>query len=574
MNEPSAERPVLILGAGVNGAAVARELVLNGVPVTIVDIADIATGATAKSSRLIHGGVRYLEYADFHLVSESLEERERQLRLAPQFVKPLRLHIPVKRRRGGLIQSGFRFLGLSQFEWGRKLASQLSPLSERGLWTVRSGLAMYDWIARSSLLPRHSVHRLSDAGTPRVDPQKFRWVCSYWDAQMQYPERFVLALLKDAQAHATEHNVAFEVLPYHQVVLSKRTARIFPVQRDGSRSAEPVREFEPTTIINATGAGGDYTLKQLGIDTERLFGGTKGSHIITSHQKLREAIADDGIYAESGDGRLVFVLPFGPSTTLVGTTDLRFDRPPEEAIASDEEVQYLVKMVNSVISNLDFSTADVNAHYCGVRPLPFVPSGRTGSIPRGHSISTIDHQGIPLHTLIGGKLTTWRAFGEEVVDAILPSLGRERTVDSKDRLIPGAEGYPADIASWLNNLADSEQDRHAAQFLFPLMGTQAADLIIDRSDADSRTRPELPVPASIIHRIIEEEWVQRLEDLVERRLMLVFGDRLTRQTLVGLADCLVAAGKLDADQRDRSVNSCKDLLKARYGITLKQDDSG
>jgi len=177
MSEPQDVRPVLILGAGVNGCAVARELVLNNVPVVLVDITDIATGATAKSSRLIHGGLRYLEYADFHLVSESLRERERQLTLAPQFVKPLRLHIPVRRRLGGLIQSAFRFTGLTRFSLGRKLAANLSPWSERGLYTVRFGLWLYDWLARSSLLPDHSVHRLGEGEAAVPEPENLDVRC-------------------------------------------------------------------------------------------------------------------------------------------------------------------------------------------------------------------------------------------------------------------------------------------------------------------------------------------------------------------------------------------------------------
>ncbi len=136
-----AKAPVLILGAGINGAALARELALQNIPVCVVDRADIAYGATSYSSRLIHGGLRYLEYGEFDLVRESLHERGLLLRLAPKFVHPLRLFIPVERRAGGLIRSAARFLRLDRFTKGPP---------HRGLWLVTMGLQFYDFLARSA----------------------------------------------------------------------------------------------------------------------------------------------------------------------------------------------------------------------------------------------------------------------------------------------------------------------------------------------------------------------------------------------------------------------------------------
>jgi glycerol-3-phosphate dehydrogenase len=558
--------PVLILGAGINGCAVARELVLNGVPVVLVDTADIGMGATAKSSRLIHGGLRYLEYADFRLVAESLRERERQLRLAPQFVRPLRLHIPVRRRLGGLVQSACRFLGLTRFGLGRAL-SDLAAFPERGLYTVRMGLWTYDLLARSSQLPGHSVHRVGDPEAPRVDPQQYRWVCSYYDAQMVYPERFVIALLQDARQFADEHGVNFRVLPYHQVQLEGGTARIRRLDRDGAPLDPPVASFEPSVIINATGAWGDLTLKALGINRERLFGGTKGSHIITHHAGLRDAIGEDGIYAESRDGRLVFILPLGAGT-LIGTTDLRFEGPPEDAIATDEEITYLLEMVNDVVPGLGLSREDVAAHYCGVRPLPYVPGGKTGSIPRGHAVHTSDQAGIPLHTLIGGKLTTWRAFGEEVADLVMDQLGVPRSLETLERAIPGAYGAADAPEEWIRRTAGQTGHSQASvRFLFDLMGTSAATLL-EGCRPDEPTLPGLPVTAGMVDRVIHAEWVTRLGDLVERRLSLVFERRLSDEMLAALADRLVHTGHLVPEERERELATCRETLQRHYGVRI------
>lgn len=563
----SPAQPVLILGAGINGCCVARELALNRVPVVIVDLHDIATGATAKSSRLIHGGIRYLEYGDFGLVRESLEERKRLLRLAPQFVRPLRLHIPVRRRTGGLVQSGVRFLKFDRHAWGRWLSRRL-PAAERGLWTVRIGLWLYDLIARDPALPRHAVLRVDGMAPPRVDPGKYHWLCGYSDAQILSPERFVIALLDDARQAAEAGGVGFQVLTYHRATLNGRAAQLHPVD-DRQRVTLAV---EPAAIVNATGAWGDFTLHDLNIPSPQLFGGTKGSHIITRHSALRAALGGDAVYAEAADGRLVFVLPFGESV-LAGTTDERFEEPPDRAVATAKDVEYLVRMVNEVFSGMDLTVADVDAHYCGVRPLPNVSTSRTGAIPRGHWIDTNFSGPVPIDTLIGGKLTTCRAFGELAADRILGRLALPRVADTRDRPVPGAEDYPADEA----RLSERVQGIAAATgftagqvcAVWQLLGARAAKVLADASDGDHSSLPSSSLPLAFIDWVIEHEWVHRVEDLIERRLMLAWEPATTRKTLHTLAERLCGAGRLDASPIEAEVNAAATRLADLYGRRLR-----
>src|SRR6186997_1335717 len=185
-----ADKPVVILGGGINGAAAARELILNGQSVWLVDTADLAFGATAYSSRLIHGGLRYLEFGEFSLVKESLEERARLLHLAPHLVKPLRLFIPVQNQWGGLTQAAGKFLGLP-------LGSKKTV--HRGLRVVQVGLWLYDRYAAGGELPPRSLHAPGDEGVPHVSPQIARKLWAYSDAQIRYPERLVLDFLHDAR---------------------------------------------------------------------------------------------------------------------------------------------------------------------------------------------------------------------------------------------------------------------------------------------------------------------------------------------------------------------------------------
>ncbi|MCA9108359.1 MAG: glycerol-3-phosphate dehydrogenase/oxidase [Planctomycetaceae bacterium] len=561
MSQLDSIQPVLILGAGINGCCVARELVLNGVPVVLVEEADIATGATAKSSRLIHGGLRYLEYGDFRLVAESLHERERLLRLAPQFVKPLKLHIPVTRRFGGLIQSAFRFLRLSRFSFGRWLSAYLPSRSERGLMVVRIGLWFYDWIARSSLLPSHTMERVGEAGTPTVDANKFHWLCSYYDAQMLSPERFVIALLEDARKHAAEQGIEFRIYTHHGALFEENGVVVRRVS-DG----DAVHTFQPSTIINATGAWGDLTLDDMDVETERLLGGTKGSHFITPHPGLRQALGDGGIYAEAADGRLVFILPFGQSV-LVGTTDERFEGSPGDAVASEAELEYLIGMTNDVVSGCHLTRADIKIHYSGVRPLPYVPSGRTGSIPRGHWIHTTTRNGIVIDTLIGGKLTTCRAFGEEVANLVMGRLNVSRIRDTRDRMVPGAEEFPADVQQWCHEVASQTgYDPMQVHAVFELQGTRCSEILTSSNERQSL--PGTTIPVSLVDWTIRNEWVGSLGDLVERRLGLVLHPWLTWETITVLADRMCHSGLITEEEREQEISDCLLSLKRNYGVEV------
>lgn len=558
--------PVLILGAGINGCCVARELVLNGVPVVIADAHDIATGATAKSSRLIHGGVRYLEYGDFRLVRESLEERGRLLQLAPQFVRPLRLHIPVRRRRGGLLQSGLRFMGVDRWSIGRQIARRL-PRSERGLWTVRFGLWLYDAVARRSTLPRHAVHHVDEHSTPRVDRRQYRWTCAYSDAQMLYPERFVLALLADARQAAAERGIEFQVLPYHRAALDGATVRLSPMRPVAGGDVE----LRPSTIVNACGAAGDFTLQQLGIHSEPLFGGTKGTHIITRQPALLGALGGDAVYAEAADGRLVFVLPFDDAV-LIGTTDIPFAGPPESAVADPEEITYLIAMVNEVFPDVALSKTDIVAHYCGVRPLPKVNAARAAAIPRGHWVDTNSTSAVPVDTLIGGKLTTCRAFGEEAADRILSRLQVPRSRLTRERPIPGAGGVPAEPFEleqhWRSQAAEWGLDLQTWRALWNLLGSRAGEAAACRNQGPDGRLAGTSLPLWFVDWVIRHEWVSRVEDLVERRLMLAWSDGLARETLVQLAERLAAHGLLSPEQIGAEAADAAARLAAYYGRRL------
>jgi len=542
---------VLILGAGINGCAIARELVLNGVGVCLVDTADIASGATAYSSRLIHGGLRYLEYGDFDLVRESLAERTRLLRLAPQFVRPLKLSIPVKSRVSGFVNAAMRFLGWQKF----------AKSGPRGMWIVRLGLWLYDRYARDPLLPGHSIRRVGEPATLGVR-NDYRWLCEYWDAQIVYPERFVLALLADAERTAHDASVPFAVYTYHEARLCGTTVEIRPVDTDG----EPVATFSPKVIVNATGASVDRTLARLNIVSPPLMGPTKGSHFVTFRPELRAAIGDQGVYAEAADGRPVFILPFGEGV-LVGTTDIPFVESPEAAVATKDELDYLLAAVNNVFPHLQLDRDDIDLHYAGVRPLPHIDATTPAGITRRHWLAETPDAPIPLYSVIGGKLTTCRSLAEQAADTILTRLSVRRLTDTRDRPIPGGKNYPLDAHALKPELqqfaAAGGWSIDQVRSVWPLLGTRTADVLAGLQAGPRDNLDGTSLPRELARWMIRNEHARTLGDLVERRLMLLYHPCLTRRCLEQLAQMLVEE-RLITDALTH-VKQTIDRLAGQYG---------
>jgi glycerol-3-phosphate dehydrogenase len=555
---------VLVIGAGINGVAITRELLLNRVPVCLVDRWDISYGTTAYSSRLIHGGLRYLEFGDVKLVRESLEERERLLQLSPQFVSPIHLFIPSERRVSGFFAAAKKFVG-----WK---SSKTGPPVPRGLWLVNIGLWMYDALARHSRMPRHQVFRVNDPSAPPVNAEQYRWLCSYYDAQIEFPERFVLAMLEDARRLAQEHEVALEVLTYHEATKDGSLVTIRPCDGSGSSA----KTLKPMAIINSTGAWVDQVLAQLGIDSPKLMGGTKGSHFLTRNPALRAALGGNGVYAEASDGRPVFLLAFG-DYSLVGTTDLKCESSPETVTASEDELEYLRQAALEVFPQVELTRDDIEMHYCGVRPLPSSSSSSTAAITRRHIFHESRDAEIPVISVVGGKLTTCRSLAEEVVELLFDRLELKNRIDSRERYIPGGENFPTS-----EDLLLTEQKRIAEQThlsvaqvasVWRLCGTRAAQVLARTTPAaegvdDSKSLPDVDIPELFARHVIREEWSSCLEDLVERRLMLLYEPTLSIACLERLAALMVEEQVLDRNKLQSEVERCVDRLRNHFGRTL------
>jgi glycerol-3-phosphate dehydrogenase len=565
------EKMVVVLGAGINGAAIARELLLSGVSVAVVDPGDIACGATAWSTRLVHGGLRYLEYGEFGLVRESLVERDRLVRLADHLVRPLEFYLPVQRRHGGLAAAAARLLGCES------LARRWRGERGRGSWAVGIGLSLYDMLSVGSRWPRHRMVRAGLPGMPAVDASRFPFAAIYSDAQMLFPERFTVELLVDARRIAAEKGGDFRLLTRH-------AARLFS---DGRLRAEPLRggghvELRPAAIVNATGAWVDRTLEALfpSQGSSRLIGGTKGSHLVLHAPRLREAVGDRAIYAEADDGRPVFVLPFGPRLVLVGTTDIPFAGDPAEARADEDEIAYLLAAAARLFPDAAPDRGQVVQHYCGVRPLPHVGAG--GGLPaavtRRHMLVRQPagaSAAFPAWSVVGGKLTTCRSLAEQAVAEVLGVLGIAVTETSRERPLPGC------FMGRSRGSVEAEATRHAAAAgLADEVARRVARRTVDLFGARgalvcAAMRPAAGAPPAIIAGTdlpraavawcLQEEWADTIEDIIERRLMLSFDEGLARATIADVAESFARERGVAGGQTAAEVEALVLKLRDRYG---------
>jgi glycerol-3-phosphate dehydrogenase len=567
------DRPIVVLGGGINGVALARELALSGAPVAVVDADDLAGGATAWSTRLIHGGLRYLEHGEIGLVRESLAERDRLVRLAPHLVAPLPFFVPVRGRLGGLRSAAARLVGL---DW---LARRWRSARGRGSWTVGTGLALYDLLASDSRWPRHRTVRSGAAGLPRIDRDTFPWGCIYTDAQLLYPERFTVELLVDARRAAAEAGTACDVFTH-------QTATLGPggeLQLTGADGL-PAFVLRPAAIVNATGAWVDRTLADVFpeaasvADGRRLIGGTKGSHLLLRAPRLRDALAEHGVYAEADDGRPFFVLPFGADLVLVGTTDIPFTGDPATARADDAEIEYLLASTARLFPDIPLGPGDVQQHYCGVRPLPATgaTSGTPAAVTRRHMLVRHPRAPLPAWSIVGGKLTTCRSLAESAAREVLAALGRTVRGSSRERPLPGACAGESRAAAFRAAEAEVREvgcggvdPAAVAGRLVAIFGSRAAAVVAGLAARPGLVRGSV-LPRAAVEFCVREEWARTLDDVVERRLMLAFDAGLRRDTLVDVAAVLADLGLVPRADVDRTADATAARLWHRYGRRVSE----
>lgn len=495
---------VLIIGAGINGIATFRDLALQGVSVLLVDAKDYSSGASAASSHMVHGGVRYLENGEFRLVKESLQERNRLLVNAPHYVKPLQTVIPIFSTFSGMLSAPLKVF-----------THKSGAHKERGALLIKLGLTMYDTFGRAKgTLGRHRFlgRKKSLREVPGLN-SGVKYTAHYYDAAMAKPERLALDVLLDGLAHG-DHARAFNYVA--ATGINGDT-----VQLTDQLTGDTV-DVSASLVINTCGPWTDLTNKALGVDTH-FMGGTKGSHIVVDHPELYEACNGREIFFENKDGRIVLIYPV-QGRVLIGTTDLPIDNP-DDAVCTEEEVDYFIDLVGHVFPQYPIDRSHIVYRYSGVRPLPAAGDLTPGMISRDYRVvhGTLPNGG-PLISLVGGKWTTFRALGEHLANDALAILGKQRTHTTENLPIGGGKGFPTTDEArkkWIAaNKGGHSEER--ADTLLTRYGTSAIEFLEAEQPGEAPLATLPTYTRSEIVTIVTREHVLHLDDLILRRTGLGF----------------------------------------------------
>ncbi|WP_347978384.1 glycerol-3-phosphate dehydrogenase/oxidase [Microbacterium sp. ProA8] len=542
---------VLIIGGGINGLATFRDLALQGVDVALVERDDFISGASAASSHMIHGGIRYLENGEFRLVQEAVTERNALLKTAPHYVRPLQTTIPIFSTFSGVLSAPLRFL---RHGGGKH--------RERGAVLIKVGLVIYDSFSRggglfgTATVPRHTFHgrRRSLAQLPQLNPD-VKYTATYWDASLHDPERLAIDVLRDgrsaggARARAANYTAAVGVedggVLLRDAVTGEKT------------------RFAASVIVNASGPWTDETNLALG-DPTRYMGGTKGSHIVLDHPELLAATGGRELFFENEDGRIVLIYPL-KGRVLVGTTDLEHDMA-EPIVCTEAEVDYFIELIGQVLPAIPVERAQIVYRFAGVRPLPGHGEVSPGFVSRDYRVEsaplgdddapapgTVSHRtSATVLSLVGGKWTTFRSSAEHLADRVLALLAMPRRRSTRGMPIGGGRGYPTTERARQQWIAAHAVDLPAARVatLLDRYGTVAEAVVdavaADPDDASLRFLPDYS--SGELRHLAATEDVVHLADILLRRTSIAFIGAATEEALAEVADAIAPVLGWDADR--------------------------
>jgi glycerol-3-phosphate dehydrogenase len=473
---------LLIVGGGINGTGIARDAAGRGLKVIVAERSDLASATSSASTKLIHGGLRYLEYYEFRLVREALSEREVLLKAAPHIIWPLRFVLPHDR-------------------------------SLRPAWIIRIGLFLYDHLGGRKLLPaskRVSLARppYSSGLKPGIHEIGFEYSdCWVNDARM------VVLNAMDARERGAE------ILPRTSCTSARRENGIWVAELqtiDGRR-----RTVRAKGLVNATGPwAGEFVSRQLGINEAATLRLVKGSHIIID--RLYEG--DHAFILQNSDRRIVFTIPYEGKFTLVGTTDVPYQGDPAKVAISGDETRYLCDLVNRYFAKT-ITPDDVVWNYSGVRPL-FDEGGSesASAVSRDYVLELEDEEGkAPLLNVFGGKITTFRRLSEHALQKLKPFFPEARGDWTKGAPMPGGDIANADFESFA-----AEQIRRYSWLtpahvrrLCRAYGTRIGRVIGDaRAVGDLGRHFGGDLYEAEVRYLRDQEWAAAAEDVLWRRSKL------------------------------------------------------
>ena len=476
---------LIIIGAGINGAGIARDAAMRGLSVLLLDKADIGSGTSSVSTRLIHGGLRYLEHGEVGLVRESLRERETLLHVAPHLVRPLPLIVPIYEKQ------------------------------QRGRLTIRAGMMAYDALSVHKSLPRHRMLTADETLTeaPGLNSSGLLGAALYYDAQVAFAERLVL----ENVLSAVEQGASIQT--YSQVdAFTIEKGEACGIQYRNLMTGEQ-QNVRASVVINAAGPWVDEIIGIANQNSERLIGGTKGSHIIVAPFAGAPRTA---VYIEAhADQRPLFIIPWN-QLYLIGTTDTRFEGDLNAVQIGESERHYLLEEVNRYFPEARLTASSIKYCYSGVRPLAFTDDRSESAITRRHFVR--EHPNIRgLISIVGGKLTTYRQLAQETVDLIMHKLGRRAArVDTAKIPLPGARCDSFEDFS-REFLGQAGLPSTVSKRLLRIYGTRATDVVKllkrDQSFTEVIDNESGALAAEVVFSF-ENELAKTLSDCLMRRTMV------------------------------------------------------
>ncbi len=480
---------LLVIGGGITGAGIARDAAMRGLSTILVEQHDLAFGTSSRSSRLIHGGLRYLEEGDLTLVFEALAERKVLLTIAPHLVHPLPFIFPVHQ--------------------GDRLP----------LWKVWAGIWLYDLLATFRNVKRHRF--LGKRGLLQLEPmlkeRGLRGGARYYDAQCD-DARLTLATVRSAQRHGAQVANYMAVEELLRADGQVRGARV----RD--RLTGATGTIQAHVVVNATGPWSDQLRRMEDPAAPPLLRPTKGVHVMVRRERLGHEAAVT--LTSPIDGRVMFVLPWG-DFSYIGTTDTDTTESPDEVHATAEDVVYLLRSANAAFPNAHLGERDVLATWAGLRPL-VAPEGTMGAsqVPREHLILTGSGG---MLTIVGGKLTTYRVMGAEMVDRVTAALhrldGRPRPPRPPTDLEPLPGGEVPDLEPLGQPGLELGLPIPTVDHLVRTFGTECAaifNLVRERRDLARPLSADHPaIEAEVIH-TARRELARLVEDVLVRRIHLYY----------------------------------------------------
>ena len=474
----------VVIGGGINGAAIAREIARAGKKVLLVERNDFSSGTTSRSTRIIHGGLRYLEHGEMDLVRESLRERQRLLRERPHLVHPTQ----------------FLFL--------------LDQNSQRSAMTVRAGLWLYRRLGANGSnqsqrkLDMQRVEQALDAGR--------QWtMLNYEDAQCEFPERLVAEWVGEAAAAGALVRNHSEALSLN---LAHGRARGLLI-RDLLTGAD--QTVEASWVINCTGPWVDRVCRRFSLKTAKpLLGGVRGSHLVLRRFAGAPTTA---LYTEAADGRPIFVLPWNEQV-LVGTTEVADTEDPANAAPSADEVQYLLQTVTRLFPKARLSSRDIHYTFAGIRPLPYAPDSKLSAVTRRHILHDHSDEGTArMISVLGGKLTTAASLARECARMV----GCEPAADDSEALMVAGRALDPLLDQSILELARiGSISEESARSLLEWFGKRAFDVAHMAMVSPELRAPICPHTTHIVAEAVEayrQEYAATLGDVLLRRVPVALG---------------------------------------------------